>query len=111
MKWPRTLTLAAMILIVSGCSLFQPKDDSTTTKPTIEIVCEWTSMRGVAELVRFEDNSAVMDFFPGDIRFRTDVDNPDWRPGDEFKVLLETPDHPDCGESRVRELSPVGPDA
>ncbi|MGM0451134.1 MAG: hypothetical protein ACQERE_09910 [Pseudomonadota bacterium] len=110
MKGRHALLLVSMVLVLNGCSLFQKEDDESPGSTT-RTDCDWTPVRGVAELIRFEDNSAVMDFFPGEIRFRTDKGDRDWTPGDEFKVLLETPDHPECGEPRVRELSPVGPDA
>lgn len=110
MRRRHALPLVTMALIVNGCSLFQP-EGKEPSDPTVQTDCDWTPVRGVAELVRFEDNTAVMDFFPGEIRFRTDAEDREWTPGDEFKVLLERSEHPECGGPRVRELSPVGPDA
>ncbi|MYL26188.1 MULTISPECIES: hypothetical protein [Halomonadaceae] len=110
MKRHQVLLLTTLILLLAGCSLVQP-EKKTPSEPEADIDCEWTIMRGVAELVSFEENTAAMDFFPGEIRFHTEMDDRDWAPGDEFKVLLETSDHPECGEPRVRELSPLGPDA
>ncbi len=107
---PALLPLATLLLLATGCSLFQPHTTSPVDRTT-DPACEWTTVRGVAELIRIEDNEAVMDFFPGAMRFRTSADNPDWAAGDEFKVLLETSDHPECDAPRVLELSPVGPDA
>ena len=113
MKRNQAPLLATLILLLAGCSLVQPEKE-TASEPetdTADTDCEWTTKRGVAELVGFEDNTAAMDFFPGEIRFHTEVADRNWTPGDEFKVLLETPDHPECGEPRVVELSPLGPDA
>ncbi|XOZ32263.1 hypothetical protein ACMDCT_08580 [Halomonadaceae bacterium KBTZ08] len=110
MKRLRPLLLLVLMTLLAGCSVFQP---NSNTNPGAENNpdCEWTPVRGIAELVRFEDNTALMDFFPGGIRFQTDASDHDWTPGDEFKVLLETPDPPECGAPRVRKLSPLEPDA
>lgn len=110
MKYPYPLLLPVLMTLLTGCSVFQPSSNTPSGTPT-NLECEWTAMRGVAELVRFEDNTAIMDFFPGEIRFQTRVSDHSWAPGDEFKVLLETPDQPECGAPRVRKLSPLEPDA
>ena len=113
MRRYQVLLLAILILPLTSCSLVPPEQE-TASEPetdTADTDCEWTAVRGVAELVSFEENTAAMDFFPGEIRFHTEMGDRDWAPGDEFKVLLETSDHPECGEPRVRELSPLGPDA
>ncbi|MGM0433321.1 MAG: hypothetical protein ACQEQ1_01545 [Pseudomonadota bacterium] len=110
MRRHQVLLLAILILPLAGCSLVQPENEPPA-EAEADVDCEWTAVRGVAELVSFEENTAAMDFFPGEIRFHTEVTDRDWAPGDEFKVLLEISDHPECGEPRVRELSPLGPDA
>ena len=111
MRRGHALLLVAMAFITTGCSLFQPNAHDPADASANRVDCDWTPVRGVAELVRIEDNTAVMDFFPGEIRFRTRMRDTEWAPGDEFKVLLETSDHPECDAPRVRKLSPVGPDA
>lgn len=110
MKQRHALLLVTLAVMINGCSLFQPDDKASSGSEEDQADCEWKPVRGVAQLMRIEDNTAVMDFFPGDIRFRTPAED-GWQRGDEFKTLLETADETGCGDPRVRELKPIGPDA
>lgn len=109
MRERHALLLVTMALFVSGCSLFQPTpppNDSDNTGSN----CHWEEQRGIAELLRFDENDALMAFFPGDIRFRVPADNRDWKVGDEFKVVLVTAKPTDCAPPQVETIKPLKPE-
>ena len=88
--------------LIGGCSIFQSQELPLSEEQD----CKWAQTRGVAELVRLEDNMALMNFFPGEHHFQTPKEN-DWEKGDEFKVLLEIPSRTECGQPRVQEIHPL----
>lgn len=111
MKIHQTLLLAAMMILLTSCSLFQPESKSPTPGPTADLDCEWTPVRGVAELTgkKPDSDSARFRFYPGDVEFSASLADKQAQEGDEYKVVLAIPDQIECGEPRVREMQPLEP--
>lgn len=107
MRGFRALWLPAILVSVGGCSLFQPPHDPTGSAAKNGADCEWVVHRGVAELIRIEENAAIMTLYPADFTFRVDPAQPDWQPGSEFKALIEKSSDSDCGPPKVIEIEPV----
>lgn len=103
----RALWLPAILLSLGGCSLFQPAHEPAGNAAKNGTECEWVVHRGVAELVRIEQNAAIMKLYPADFTFRVEPAQPDWQPGSEFKALIEKSSGPDCGPPKVIEIEPV----
>ncbi|WP_077530201.1 hypothetical protein [Vreelandella utahensis] len=110
MRRHQVLLLAILILPMAGCSLVQPENEPPT-EAEADVDCEWTAVRGVAELIETVPDSerARFRFYPGDTEFSASMADSQARKGDEFKVVLEIPDPISCGDPRVQEMQPLEP--
>ena len=99
--------LLTNVLLLSGCSLFQPEIQQRGT-PKAQSNCQWNTHRGIAELLRIEDNIATMRIYPADFTFQVKASDSSWQRGDEFKALIKKPADSGCNTPpQVIELAPV----
>lgn len=97
---PRNFFMILCILLQTACSLLKEKytvQDQEEAHSKVEsinqsnILCKYSSLKGIAELIEIHENTYSFVFFPGNVEFSVNKNALNTKPirGKEFRALYE----------------------